>query len=241
MYDLSRFTLREMTHCGSALRKLGAGAASMEGAAERIVRYLHDSLRAPSGDAPACALVRLFVTVPYGGLPADLQAFARTLLGGEPGSPAMRCLTLLATAGERPEWNARQTSAGHKALPLASAEGIARSPMIAQLIRQFGLEVGALLAPDPGFVVDASQHTFNVFHVRYAQGSPHIPAQQEFVIPFGIESVLGFGGVLPSGDLFAIILFSKTPILRETAELFKTLALNAKVAILPFADGRVFA
>jgi hypothetical protein len=60
------------------------------------------------------------------------------------------------------------------------------------------------------------------------------------VIPYGIRSVLGFGGILHTGDLFAVIIFSKVPIVRNTAELFKTLALNVKIALLPFAAGPVF-
>jgi hypothetical protein len=241
MFDLADFTLSDMTKCGIELRKLGAGASSMEEVAQRIVRYLHEKLRASGSDATACALVRFFVTAPYSELDADLQAFARGMLGDAPDSPALKCLTLLATAGEIPAWNSRHESAGHKALPLRSAESVARSPMIAQLIRQFGIEVRSLLAPDPDFVVDAEQHTFNVFHVAEATGSPYIPAQQEFVIPHGIRSVLGFGGLLPSGELFAIILFAREPIPRQTADLFKTLALNAKVAILPFVGRRLFA
>jgi hypothetical protein len=113
--------------------------------------------------------------------------------------------------------------------------------MIAQLIKQFGLEVETLLGADPTQLVDLTQRTFNVFYVPDAVGSPNIPAQDEFVIPSGIRSVLGFGGVLPSGDLFAIILFSKVPISREVAEMFKRLALNAKVAVLPFDGETIFA
>jgi hypothetical protein len=241
MYQFARFTLSDMTRCGIELRKLGAGAASMEEVAQRIVRYLHESLRVSDGDRAACALVRFFVTAPYSELDPELQDFARGMLSDAPSSQTLKCLTLLATAGELPAWNSRHSSAGHKALPLQSAESIARSPMIAQLIRQFGIEVRSLLAPDPGFVVDAEQHTFNVFHVADAAGSPYIPAQREFVIPHGIRSVLGFGGLLPSGELFAIILFSRESIPRQTAELFKTLALNAKVAILPFVGRSLFA
>jgi len=37
------------------------------------------------------------------------------------------------------------------------------------------------------------------------------------------------------------VLFSRYPIDRETADRFKTLALNAKVAILPFVGGKTFA
>jgi hypothetical protein len=112
--------------------------------------------------------------------------------------------------------------------------------MIAQLIRQLGLEVGSVLQPDPAVVADLQQRTFNVFHVPDATGSPYVPAQDDFVIRFGVRSVLGFGGVLPRGDLFAVILFARVPLPRETAELFKPLALSAKLAILPFANGPFF-
>ena len=58
--------------------------------------------------------------------------------------------------------------------------------------------------------------------------------------PYGVKSALGFGGMLPSGGLFAVILFSRAPISRETAALFQTVALNAKLAVLPFAAGPIF-
>ncbi|MFM8550852.1 MAG: ATP-binding protein, partial [Nitrospiraceae bacterium] len=69
-----------------------------------------------------------------------------------------------------------------------------------------------------------------------AVGSPYLPGQGQIVVPYGVCSVLGFGGLLPTGSLFTVILFSKVPIPRETAELFKTLALSVKIALLPF-DG----
>ena len=229
-----------MTRCGIDLRRLSDGATTMEQVAERTVRYLYERLRTPAPDAPACALVRMFITMPFADLEDDQRAFAERVLGDESHPPRMKCLTLLATAGEESAWNSRHTSAGHKALPLVSAESIARAPMISQLVRQLGIEVGMLLSVDPGVVIDTNQHSFNVFYVQDAKGSPYIPAQREFVEPYGIRSVLGFGGLLPSGDLFTVILFSKTHIPREIADLFKTLALNVKVAILPFAAGRQF-
>ena len=84
------------------------------------------------------------------------------------------------------------------------------------------------------------QKTYNTFYVPDAVGSPYIPAQEDFVIRHGIQSVLGFGGILMSGALFAIVLFSKTRIPRETAENFKTLAPNVKQAVLPFVGGTIF-
>jgi hypothetical protein len=83
-----------------------------------------------------------------------------------------------------------------------------------------------VLQPDPQFLVELEQKTYHVFHVPQAVGSAYIPAQQEFVLPFGIQSVLGFGGMLPSGNLFVVILFSKVYIPRETADMFRPLSLS---------------
>jgi len=240
MYDLAEFTLSDMTRSGRELRKLGANASSMEEVAGRMVRYLYGSLVAGGNDDSACALVRFFTTLPYAALEPAQQEFIQSLPGAGPPRPTTKCLTLLATAGQLPSWNSRHSSSGHKALPLASEASVARSPMIAQLIAQLGMAIGALIGNAGDFVIDADQHTFNVFHVRDAEGSPFIPAQEEFVIPHGIKSVLGFGGLLPSRELFAIILFARCTIDRDRADLFKTLALNAKVAVLPFAGGQIF-
>jgi hypothetical protein len=117
---------------------------------------------------------------------------------------------------------------------------VSQAPMISQLIQQLGLTIKSVIAPSPDMIVDLKERTYNVFYIATAPGSPYIPAQEDFVHPYGIQSVLGFGGTLPSGNLMAIILFSKVPIQRETAELFKPLALNAKMAVLAFDQGKVF-
>ena len=241
MYELANFSLADMTRCGIDLRRVGAGSATMEQVAERVVSYLHANLHEPSIDGPACSLVRMFVTLPFSSLDEEQRAAAAGMLGGVPAAPGLKCLTLLASAGEEPAWNSRRTSVAHKALPLPSADSIARAPMIAQLMRQLGVEVGVLLSPESSLLIDKDQHTFNVFYVAEAKGSPYIPSQREFVEPYGIRSVLGFGGLLPTGDLFTTILFAKVHVRREIADLFRTLALNVKVAILPHAAGRVFA
>lgn len=241
MYDLAKFTLTDMTRCGSTLRKLGTGAASMEEAAGRVVRHLRDNLVCGDTGHRACALVRFFKTHRYGELDADLKLFADQILGDSPRSDDMKCLTLLASSGDRPEWNHRHDSVGHKAIPLPSQQAVHRIPMISQLIKQLGLEIGALVETPASLLVDDEQRSYNVFYVPDARRSPDIPAQEEFVDRFGIRSVLGFGGLLPLGDLFTVILFSTESIPRETTELFKPLALCTKMAVLPFVGNAVFA
>jgi hypothetical protein len=240
MYDVADFTLADMSQCGAALRKLGDGAESMEQVADKAVRYLYQQLADKKTGKNAFALVRLFKTHPYEQLEPGLQQFARQCMGERPLFADLKCLTLLGTAGDQPAWNDRARSTQHKAIPLPSKEIVEQFPMITSLIRQFGIEVESLLEPKKDLLLDYAQRTYNVFHVLSAIESPFIPAQADFVIPFGIHSVLGFGGMLPSNNLFAVIMFSKIPIPRDTADLFKSLALTVKLAILPFEE-KVFA
>jgi hypothetical protein len=236
MANITDFSLKDMVEFSAALRLMGSGAASMEEVADTIVRYLYDHLTDRETGERAVALVRFFKTHPYGELDTELQEFAVKQLPAPPESPAMKCLVLLASAGIRPEWNSRKQSAGHRAIPLPSQHFIEAFPMVRQLIQQMGLEVRTVLEPDPAVIMDMAQTTYNVFYLPEAVGNKYVPAQDDFVIPFGIRSVLGFGGILPSGNLFAIIMFSRVPISQQTADMFRTLALSVKVAVLPVAD-----
>ncbi|MFA4861402.1 hypothetical protein [Methanoregula sp.] len=240
MPNIGDFTLKDMVEFSAALRSVGYGAASMEEAADRIVHYLYENLTDLNTGEKNCALVRLFKTHSYGELDRDLQEFARGILNGSPESPDMKCLVLLASAGREPEWDGRKTSRGHRAIPLPSEHFIEAFPMVRQLIQQMGLTVNTILRPDPAVVFDMVQTTYNVFCIPDAVGSPYVPAQKDFVIPYGIRSVIGFGGILPSGNLFAIIIFCNVTVPRETADLFRSLALSVKIAVLPFDDKTVF-
>ncbi len=233
MYDLTRFSLRELTRCGAAIRSLADGAETMEQAAERIVRYLFESLGDPESQRPACVLVRFFKTHPFDQLPVELRQFAQGTLGDLPADPMMRCLTLLASAGTEPEWNSRDGSKGHQAIPLPSPEAVRRIPMIARMIHQFGVELEKVLVSSPELLLESGHTMYNIFHVEEALGSEYVPAQ-DFVQRHGVRSALGFGGQLPSGELFAVILFSRVVISRETAEMFRPLSLNALLTVLPF-------
>ena len=231
MHDLTQFSLRDITECCMAFREMERGARAMEEIAQRAVRYLYSQFTAGPG-ANAWALVRLFKTQRFGDLDASLQAAAQQSAAGQALSEDTKCLVLLATDGEKEEWQSRHRSRGHKAIPLPSPEIVQAFPMISSLVRQLGIDVRDLLEPKPALLLDMAQKSYNVFCVPKAPGSPFIPAQAEFIIPFQIASVLGFGGMLPSGDLFAMILFAKAPVSQEAAEMFKPLALSLKVALL---------
>lgn len=240
--DLAKFDLNDMIECGRAVRKAGEAASSMEEAAGEIIQLFRRTMVDGQTGKTNCPLIRCFKTHPLSQLPPDLEQIARGSLSDKRYlRPDLPCLILLATAGDAKPWNDRRSSRGHAAIPLESMEMVERAPMIASLLRQMGLKIETALNPESRLILDADQHTFNVFHVEHAQGNPSIPAQAGFVKPYGIRSALGFGGLLPGGELFTIIMFSRVTIPRETADMFRTIALGVKLALLPFVRGAVFA
>ena len=238
MYDLQHFGMRDMVDAGRRLRNLHSGHRSMEEAACNVVDFFYNQFRAQGSldGSTNCVLARCFKTHPFESLTPHLQRQA-TAAAKQPLHPNTQCLTLLATRGERPRWNSRFTSAGHQAIPLISVEEVARAPMVAQLLLQLGLEIHQVVRSLPH---STPQQSFGVFHIPSALGSPSVPQQTEFVEPFGVQSVLGFGGLLPAGELFAVILFTRVTISPETANLFRTLALGVKLTLLPFSGKQVF-
>jgi len=231
-----------MVACGRALEELGKAGKHRQAVAQGIVNYLYDHFRSAESGEPSCVLVRCFQTSSYASMPLDYRYAADRLLDFTLTDRRMRCLALLATRGDRPVWNDVATSIAHQAIPLPSVEVVSRAPMIARLLEQLGVPIERLVTPtqDVGFVMEESDESFNVFHVPQALASPFIPAQESFVEPFGVQSVVGMGGLLADGEFFAVILFTRVAVTREVAELFRELALSVKAALLPFDSNHVF-
>jgi hypothetical protein len=240
-FSLTDFDLAEMLRCGLDLRRETKECGTMEDAAGSIVRYFHEAFCDPRTEERECALVRFYKTHAYGALEPELQAFAAKLMRGREPWDEMKCLVLLGTAGEEPEWHSRRQSRGHRAIPLPSVEMVEQAPMIAQLVRQLGLDLEHVVEPQAELLGELGGKTYNVFYVPHAAGSPAIPAQDEFVRKYGIRSVIGCGGIHLTGDLYAAILFSKVEVPPESADRFRNIALDLKLCIAPFRDDRVFA
>ena len=131
MHDLASFSLGDMILCCTTIRNLCKGAKTMEETAGRIVHFLHTELADRQTGRPNCGLVRFYKVHSYGGLDETRQRFVASILGAPPVAET-RCLTLLATAGDEPDWRSTAQSRGHLAIPLASKEEIGRLPMVAQ-------------------------------------------------------------------------------------------------------------
>jgi hypothetical protein len=238
--DLTNFTVGGMLRAGIAVRRVVRGAESLEEAADRLVRFFYDSCVSTETGERTTVLVRFYKTHPYGDLPLDLQLFAERNSGGGKLAPGLRCLTLLASAGVEPGWMSRQSSRGHQAIPLPSADIVRQAPMIARLIEELGFDIESVIRGDVMPERPGDAKTYDVFHVKDAVGSPSIPAQREFVLPYGVTSVIGFGGLLRSGELYAIVLFSRVPISESSASRFRSIALDVRSALYALKEANTW-
>jgi len=256
MFSIETFSLHDMTELSGEIRELGAGARTQEEIADRIVNHLYEEFTYQTSSEKAFALARFFISLPYKELESPLKRYVESKRSDHQDlRPDTRCLTLLASCGQNPEWCDRTKSIDHRAIPIDSPDLATELPMIALLCKQFGIESNsvadvvlshpdklahAVATIDSDVVMDQDQATFNVFFVPDALDSPYIYAQEDFVKPYGIKSVLGYGGILSAGQIFAVILFSRASIRREVAQRFKPLALSTKNALLQVPQDKVF-
>ena len=238
MHDLGDFSLRDVAECSARVRRLGLGAGSMEEAACRIVTYLYEDLTDRRAGQRACSLVRFYKTHPYGLLDAGRRRFAEARFTGEPASPGARCLALLATAGDEPMQRALAGSRGGQAIPFKAASESAHVPGMIRDVTQLGVDIGVAASPSAGAASDPPPD--NVFHLHEAASSREIPVQDAYLTSHKIRSVLGFGGLLPAGDLFVVVLFTKVSIGDAARDLFRALALAVKVGVMSFERGPIF-
>jgi hypothetical protein len=245
-FDLEHLSDADADKLLRSLSVIAEDAPSRQVIAERLVDSLFRSLCIGDTEEPACALVRCFHTATYAQMPLHSRDAADQLLETESLAPSaleqMRCLVLLATRGIRMVWNDVMTSVGHQAIPLPSVETVRKAPMIARLFDQLGMPIE--LAVDPtastAFILEEATEDFRVFHVEQAVGSPFIPAQSTFVEPFGIRSVLGIGGVLPDGELLAVVLFTRVAISTDVARRFGALAAAIRRPIIALPPENIF-
>jgi two-component system NtrC family sensor kinase len=240
-WDLGRLTAADVVLCGGKLVRAAAGADSLEDAAAALTSTLRESLWDSDHDRSAIVLARFYRTIDFGKLDRPLREFAQAAAGSaELVSSTTKCLTLMGTAGDDPSWNSRHESRRHRAIPLTSVEVVERLPMVAQLIRDLGMSVeGAVTGRWNASDLERVDHG-RVFYVQNAVATRAVP-DQDFVRDHGLRSVVGFGGPLNSGDLWAVIMFSRVAVDPKVAALFRLLATDVKIGLLPVLTKRLFA
>jgi hypothetical protein len=199
---------------------------TLEEGAQLVARTLRD------GFADTTALARVYAIIPYDELPGDVASFVDALAtssgaaaGVQPKTPV---LALLGTYGAEEPWCDRRRSAGHKGIPLLSAEFVSAIPMIARLLKELGIDL-AWLDEAPEVNARKLLGGFNgVFYVddaasaRDSLGRRIIPAQ-DFVEQQRIKTVFGMGGFYPDGTMIVAIVFTREEIARAQLERLKSL------------------
>jgi serine phosphatase RsbU (regulator of sigma subunit) len=222
-----------VTYC-TGVRGATAGAATMEEAAAQMVRYLRRAFRTTHGRS-AFVLGRFFNTAPWEDLPPDLRDRLRPATGDPAGT---RSVVLLASDGEEPAWCDRKLSPGLPSALLESPETAARHPLVGALARELDLPV-EMFVHGPGDREQDTRRNLGVFHIADAADGGRVP-HQSFVAEQGIRSVVGFGGLQPSGNIFALALYARVPLDAEAAAMLPIIAASVKLALLPFVTEPMF-
>ncbi|MBF0317062.1 MAG: GAF domain-containing protein [Nitrospirae bacterium] len=235
MFDILNFSLDDMMTCGHLIRQSTAGCECMEEAANEILKVIYNKFTDSDTGEGNFALVRFFKTHRFGNLPNELKQTILERFDQDPQDDT-NCLTLLSTYGIEEAWNRRQNSEGHQVIPLYNVSFVNSLPMIAAMLSQLGVDIHDVVANDTQRQFINSDKTYGVFYIYDATDNPLVPAQEGFVIPYGVKSVLGFGGELPNGEIFAVMMFCRVYLSNDIAAMFKTLALSVQYAIAPFKN-----
>jgi hypothetical protein len=229
MAELGTFSVEDLESFSRAIRELGRGSADMQEAAQRVTDYLHDHLRSADG-APELLVSLCHKTHVFGGLPPHLQDLARTV---DPSIDERSvCLVRLSQSG----YADGSPEARSLVQPLTAAAFDSQPILVAMLVAM-GLDIDSALDPDRALSMPLHHRSLPEFLLPDDVDSVWFEdlgtgAQLERL---GARSLLGLGGALPSGDLFFVFLFSRTPIPTRTAELMRTIATATKATLIPFS------
>lgn len=237
MYNQTPFTLKNLAKCSLVLRQFARNSASMQETSQKITDYIYQHFYDSDRSQNSCVLVRLFKTHPYGELDDSLQASACSLMQNNFTANEMKCWTLLASAGKQPLCNDAD-QARNMVIPLVNEELVAQMLPISERILQLGLDLPTVLGMAEEKMLEMEQKSLNVFYISSAQNSPFVAEQNSLVVPYEVKSVLGIGGLLPSGSLFMVEIFFNIEISLKTAKKLNILAAAVKTALLPF-DGEI--
>ncbi len=225
---LEHFTLKDMARCGSELRELAPDVDGLEAVAALVARNLFDRFVGKNGQRE-CVLVRVFRTQRYAELDSVLQRLVNQLVACP--TDDMNCLVLLGSAGVESDWDSPSTSKHYRVIPFADQSMVEANPLLASLFLNLGVDLAHVVRPPAPRERTLDATKFGVFHIAEAQGSPNLPSQQDFILPYKVRSALGFGGYLGEDSLFAVLLFARVPVTWEIAELFRPLALSVRMRL----------
>lgn len=190
---------------------------SFEDRAQFITEQIYENFR-QKDDTSLFALVRLFRLSTFSELPPESKLK----------DDSDYWFTLAGTMGDEPAWCSRLQSKTRQAVIPSN------SPMFQAVLKELHLELGVTEASE---MQTGSGMLSQYFYIQDAAQSNIITDQEQFVQPYGIRTVIGFGGVFLSGAVYLMMLFAKDTIARADTE--KLLSISPFVATsLASPDGK---
>lgn len=203
------------------------GAEFLEDGAQALVGSLYDHF------SESVVITRVFVTVPFAKLPPTNREFVREQVESRGAAdelkPTTPVLSLIGSYGLEEDWRDRRRSKDHVGIPLLSLSFIQTTPMIARLLKEFGVPLDWADSHDAEMIIDTIGSQAGLFYVEDAGAAADshgrkIIAAQDFVSACGVKSVFGVGGAYSTGQIAVIVTFCRDRIPRSAAEHFLTLA-----------------
>jgi HPt (histidine-containing phosphotransfer) domain-containing protein len=245
MNELRTTQATDLMRCVADAVELARGARCFEDVAQGLVHRLYSEF------PRSVVLARCYVTTPLATLPASNAAWVKQLAEAKGIAAELQSTTpiisLVGTAGRKPEWNSRRQSQGHVGIPMVSASFIDAIPMMSRLMASLGGDLSWIDSDDISHVVSQLGTVSGVFYVPDAateidaRGRKVIPAA-DFVSEFGVKTVFGVGGAFSSGQIVVLLMFCSEHVPLEIAQQFQQPLLMFKTAAAPllrhiFADG----
>jgi sigma-B regulation protein RsbU (phosphoserine phosphatase) len=230
MFDLLRFGLTDTFELSAVLPEVTAGAASLEDAAARTVRFFYDNLVDKETGARSLAVVRCFLARPFERLPAALQDLAVTASPASTPHPRQLCLTLLAAAGDEQAAHDDRMTRERTTIVLPSAAAEAFTPMVAEVAQRLhrgDAEGGVLRRVAPSYAIG---------FVSDARDDQVLSGWSGVVVAYGIRSILTLTARLSPDTHITVALDSNVAIPERTADAFAAVGIGLKLAMLPHVD-----
>lgn len=207
---------------------------SAEEADSRLARVMYE--RCLRGGDRNLVLSRVFQSIRCTDLPEELLDLVRPPDGSDP-TPDCRVLALLGTWGDEEAWQNRRKSATRRAIPL-DKEVVHHIPMLSRAMQQIGVDLNIFMGPESekGLTVTSFGEQVSAFHVEKAPGSPYVPAQEEFVDRYSVQSVIGSAARLRGRDISLFIGFSRHRIPASAARHFSPMMVLFWQRLLPLVD-----
>ena len=238
--NLGQLSAIEIKKFSKKIKDKCSGHAFMEESVLEATKLFYHSFVTGNGSSPF-ALVRIFKSCSYQELPDDVQSYIQNKVTTESIASQSRYLTLLGTWGDLEAWCDRKKSGNHIAFPMDDPQFSHKYPMIAALLTQICEH--SLCEENEGtdFFKNDQHKNYGFYCIEDAGDETSIPEQTNFVNTHSIKSVVGFGGKFSSGNVYAIIIFSKEAIRKNTAKSFLAINPAIKQIMLPFEiEGNIF-